>query len=249
MKILKTLALTCFATSAIADTTLIYNDKTEKVSMKMQFANNMMRATTTGDEGGNMIYDANKNTFIMLVPKEKQYFVMDEETVKSLTDIGAMMEKMMEKQLANVPEAQREMMRNMMAGAIKAQMPKQMPAPEYSLTGKSESFNGFSCQIVLKKSGRDKSEYCVTEYSALGMDKSEYETIAEMQKIIESLAKQFGTDSSMNFMELGSFIPVNYRQNDQVGTLSDVNHDSIDPSLFTVPADYKEIDLPFKDLQ
>ena len=248
MKILHTLALACLTTSAMADTTLTFKNNNEKVSMKMQFSDNMMRATTMGDEAGNMIYNAENKTFTILNPQDKEYFVMDEETIESLTDIGAMIEKMMEKQLAEVPEAQREMMRNMMAGAMKARMPKQLPLPEYTLTSKTDSFNGFDCQIVVKKSGRDKSEFCVTEYSELGMSSSEYNIIATFQQTIEKLAKQFGTDQSMNFMELGDFIPVNYEQSGQSGTLTEVSHNSIDAEVFSVPADYKKIELPFSGL-
>jgi len=232
----------------MADTTLTFKNNNEKVSMKMQFADNMMRASTMGEESGNMIYDAKSKTFTILSPQDKQYYVMDEEAIESLTDIGLMMEKMMEKQLAEVPEAQRDMMRNMIAGAMKSQMPKQLPMPEYTLTGNTDSFNGFSCQIVVKKSGRDKSKFCVTEYSELGMSSSEYNVIATFQKTIEKLAKQFGTDQSMNFMELGDFIPVNYEQSGEMGTLTEVNHDSLSSDVFTVPSDYKEIELPFSGL-
>ncbi|MFK8013279.1 MAG: DUF4412 domain-containing protein [Marinicellaceae bacterium] len=249
MKILHTLALTCLTTCALADTTLTYKNNADNVSMKMQFADDMMRATTMGDDTGNMIYNAKNKTFTILIPQEKQYYVMDEKTIESLTDISAMVEKMMEKQLAQVPEEQREMMRNMIAGAMKSQIPKQLPMPEYTLTRKTDSFNGFDCQIVLKKSGKNKSEFCVADYSELGMSSSEYNVIATFQKTIEKLAKQFGTDQSMNFMELGTFIPVNYQQDKQSGTLTDVSHEEIDSSVFAIPVDYKEIELPFADLQ
>lgn len=245
MKILQTLALTCLATTAIADTTLTYSGKKDKVSMKMQFAHDMMRATSVDDNSSYMTYDANKKTFTMFMTDKKQYFVMGEEQIAALSDMTAMMDKMMEKQLANVPEAQREMMRNMMAGALKAQMPKQAPKPVYTMTGKRASYNGFDCQVVAKKTGRKKSEFCVTEYSKLGMSNSEYAIITSFQHTIEALAQQFGQDNSMDFSSLGNFMPVQYKQEGESGTLTDVNHDSLDISIFAIPAGYSEMDMPF----
>ncbi len=245
MKILQTIALTCLATSAIADTTLTFSGKKDKVSMKMQFAHDMMRATSVDDNSSYMVYDANNKTFTMFITDKKQYYVMGEEQIAALSDIGAMMDKMMEKQLANVPEAQREMMRNMMAGALKAQMPEQAPKPVYSMTGKSTSYNGFDCQVVSKKSGRKKSEFCVTDYSNLGMSSSEYDIITSFQHTIEALAQQFGADNSMDFSSLGNYMPVQYKQEGESGTLSDVNHDTLEVSIFAIPAGYSEMDMPF----
>lgn len=248
MKILTTLALTCLTGTVMADTTLVFQDEANKQSMKMEFAHNMMKITSTEGDGTNMIYNATDKTFTMMDSKDKKYYVMGEEDIKALTDVGAMMEKMMEKQLAEMPAEQREMMRNMLAGAMKKNMPKQLPLPEYSLTGKSANYNGFDCQIVLKKSQKEKSEFCVTEYAKLGMSQSEYATIATLQKTVEALTKQFGQDKSMNFMHLGDFIPVKFDQDTQSGTLSEVSHTNISVDVFSIPTEYSKIDLPFTGL-
>ena len=233
------------ATVSIADTTLTFTSKRDKLAMKMQFASNMMRATSVGDNSSYMIYDANKKTFTMFMTDKKQYFVMGEKEIEALSDIGAMMDKVMEKQLANVPEAQREMMRNMMAGAMKARMPKEAPKAVYTMTGESASHNGFDCQIVTKKAGRKKSEFCVTEYSNLGMSSGEYAVITSFQHTVEALAQQYGADNSMDFSSLGDFIPVKYKQEGETGTLSDVNHDNLDASIFAIPAGYSVMEMPF----
>jgi hypothetical protein len=170
---------------------------------------------------------------------------MDEEDIAKLSDMSAMIESMMEKQLANVPEEQKEMMRNMMASAIKAQMPKEMPKAVYSLTGKSSSYNGFDCQIVSKTSGKKKSEFCVTDYSNLGMTSNEYAIITSFQSTIAALAQKHGIDNSMDFSSLGNFMPVKFIQEDQSGTLTDVNHDNLDPKLFEVPEGFTEMVMPF----
>ena len=245
MKFLKTLALTCLATSAIADTTLTFTGSKNKEVMKMQFAGNKMRGTSVDDNSSFMIYDANNKTFTVFASEEKKYYVLDEEDIAKLGDMSAMIEAMMEKQLANVPEAQKEMMRNMMAGAIKAQMPKELPKAVYSLTGERESYNGFDCQVVSKTSGKKKAEFCVTEYSNLGMSSDEYAIITSFQNTIAVLAQKYGADNSMDFSSLGNFMPVKFLQEGEAGTLTDVNHDTLDASIFAIPEGFSEMEMPF----
>lgn len=245
MKILQTIALTCLATSAIADTTLTFEGKKDKEVMKMQFSDDKMRATSVDDNSSFMMYNARNKTFTIFTSEEKKYFVLTEEDIAKLSDMTAMIESVMEKQLAEVPEAQREMMRNMMAGAIKAQMPKKAPKAVYSMTGKTSSFNGFDCQIVKKKSGKNKSQFCVTDYSKLGMSSDEYAVLTSFQGTVEALAQKYGQDNSMDFSSLGDFMPVQYSQGGQSGTLTDVNHDSLDPSIFAIPEGYTEMEMPF----
>lgn len=246
MKLLTTLFISCLATTVSADTTLTFTGKKDKVEMKMQLANNMMRATSVGDNSSYMIYDANNSTFTTFIPKEKKYYVMDKETIEKLGDIGAMMDKMLEKQLAEMPEAQREMMRGMMEKAIKSQMPKQAPKAEYSFNGKSDSYNGFDCEIVVKKAGKNKSEFCVTQYSNLGMKPDEFSVITSFQETIAKLAQQYGQDSSMDFSSLGDYVPVYYKQSkNESGALSHVSHEKLDPRLFAIPDGYSPMALPF----
>jgi len=246
MKLLKTILLSCLATTAIADTTLIFNGKKDKVAMKMQFANNMMRATSVGDNSTYMIYNANNSTFTTFSTNDKQYYVMDKETIEKLGDIGAMMDKMLEEQLSQMPEAQREMMRGMMEKAMKAQMPKQAPKAEYSFNGESDSYNGFDCEVVVKKSGKNKSEFCVTKYSNLGMGADEYSVITSFQETVSKLAQKYGQDQAMDFSSLGDYVPVYYKQSKkETGVLTEVNHDKLDPSLFAIPAGYSQMKMPF----
>ncbi len=246
MKILQTLLLASIATTAIADTTLTFTNKKDNVVMKMQFANNMMRATSVGDDSTYMIYDANNTTFTTFMTEKKEYFVMDKQTIEKLGDIGAMMDAMLEKQLSQMPESQRAMMRGMLEGALKAQMPKELPKPEYNFTGKSASYNGFDCEIVIKKIKREKTEFCVTKYSNLGMQDNEFSVITSFQQTISALAQKYGQDSSMDFSSLGNYVPVYYKQSKREnGALSKVNHDKLDSSIFAIPADYSKMDLPF----
>ncbi|MBL4772485.1 MAG: hypothetical protein JKX98_02415 [Alcanivoracaceae bacterium] len=242
---LLTATLISLATTTIADTTLTFTDKKDKIVMKMQFANNMMRATSVDDNSTYMIYDANNTTFTTFMTDKKEYFVMGQKEIEALSDIGAMMDKMLEKQMAEIPESQRAMMRGMMENMMKSQMPKQAPKAEYKLTGQSSSYNGFDCEIVIKKVKKNKAEFCVTEYSNLGMKDSEFAVITSFQHTIEALAQQYGADNSMDFSSLGNYMPVKYKQAGESGTLSDVNHDKLDINMFAIPQDYIKMEMPF----
>lgn len=249
MKILQTITLTGllagYINNSTADTTLTFTDNNENVSMKMHIADNKLRASSIGDNSTYMIYDANNKTFTTFDATEKQYYIMGEKEIAALSDMNAMVEKLIEEQLGEMPEAQRAMMRGMMENMIKSQLPKEMPKPEYTLTGDSKSYNGYNCQIVSKKSKDDSAEFCVAKYDELGMKSDEYAVINSFQKTIESLAQKVGVDHSMDFSGLGDFIPVHYKQAGQTGSLSGVNHDDIDSSLFAIPEDYSLIELPF----
>lgn len=249
MKILKSLLASSLVlsitTSVIADTTLTFTDKKDNVVMKMQFANNMMRATSVGDNSSYMIYDANNITFTSFATNEKKYFVMDEASIEKLGDVGAMMDDMINKQLADMPEAQRDMMRDMIEKMVKSQMPKEQPKAQYSFNGKSSSYNDFDCEIVIKKSGKNKSEFCVTKYSNVGMSANEFAVITSFQHTVEALAQKYGQDNSMDISSLGDYIPVRYKQAGEKGTLSNVNHDKLDASLFAIPEGYSKMEMPF----
>lgn len=244
MKLLSTLLLSCLTTVAIADTTLTFTNKKDKVVMEMQFANNLMR-TSNFDGESFAIYDGENTTFTVVTADSKQYFVMDKETLESFSDLEAMMEKMLEKQLGQMPAEQREMMRGMMSGILKSQLGKQMEPPIYKFTGKNKSYNGFDCQVVTKKAKRKKSEFCVTDYGKVGMSNTEYDVIRSFQKIMQSMSHQINMDSSMDFSMLGDYIPVKYNQMGESGHLKSVSHDNIDPSMFAIPAGYEKMEMPF----
>ncbi|HHL32283.1 MAG TPA: hypothetical protein ENJ41_06820 [Oceanospirillales bacterium] len=245
MKILQTILLSSLTTVAIADTTLTYTDNKDNVVMKMQFADNKMKATSVDDDSTYMVYDANTTTFTTYMTDKKQYFVMGKEEIEALGDMSNMVNKILEKQLADMPAEQREMMRGMLSSMIKAQMPKEMPKPEYSLTGKTASYNGFDCEVVKKKIQKKKSEFCVSTYKDVGMSASEYAVITSFQHTIEGLAQQVGHDSSMDFSSLGDYIPVKYKQAGKSGTLKSVNHDNLDLEIFAIPAGFSKMEMPF----
>jgi hypothetical protein len=245
MKILNILLLSSLTSVAIADTTLTYKDQNDKVVMKMQFSGHTMRATSMADGTNYMIYDADKETFTSMMSDKKEYVVMGKKEIDALGDPTALVNSMLDKQLAGMPAAQRDMMRKMLASTMKAQLPKKMPAPVYTMTDKTSSYNKFDCKIVTKKSQKETSEFCVSDYTSLGMKSSDYSTIESFQNIVRKLAAQYASDKSMDFSSLGKLLPVHYSQGGKEGTLSAISHNKIDAGAFAIPKGYKQVKIPF----
>jgi hypothetical protein len=156
-----------------------------------------------------------------------------------------MVDKMLNEQMAQLPESQRAQMRGMMESMIKQQMPKPKPAPTYIKSGDSETYNGFSCDVVIKESqGTKNGEFCVTSYSNLGISDAEYDAISAFMKVAEKMAAQFGQDESMNFEAIGQVVPVYFDMESQKGTLDSISDDSLPADTFAIPKGYKQQSLP-----
>lgn len=233
------------SSGVMADTTLIYgNDKGEETT-RMLLTADKVKVTNKAEVDTAVIFNGNKTEFIVVNHDEKNFMVFGEKEIEALSDVSAMMDRMLEKQMANVPEAQRAQMRGMMESMLKSQMPKQAAAPVYAKKGGSESYNGYDCDVVVKTvEGKKSGDFCVTEYQKLDVAPAEYAVIMKFMKIAEKMASQFGNDNSMNFSAIGEVLPVYFNDSGQTGMLMKVNNDKIDAALLTVPEGYKQQELP-----
>ncbi|MCX7545272.1 hypothetical protein [Marinicella gelatinilytica] len=236
---------TMFAGVAVADTTLIYGDDKGQETTRMMLTADVVKVTTNADANADVIFDGNKTEFVVINHDEKSFMVFGEKEIEALSDVSAMMDRMIEKQMANIPEAQREQMRGMMESMIKSQMPEQKAAPTYQKSGATKEYNGYSCDVVEKTvAGKTTGDFCVTDYGKLDVAPGEYAVIAKFMKIAEKMASQFGQDTSMNFDAIGQVLPVYFKDAGQTGILMDVNNDKLDAALLTVPEGYKQQSLP-----
>lgn len=229
-----------------ADTTLVYNDGKGVESSVMHLSDGIMKVTSNeGGQKSEVIYQAGAGSFTVVMHDEKKYMTFGPKEIEQLSDISAMVDKMLDKQLANMPEAQRAQARAMMEGMIKKQMPKQAPVPEYNKTSETRTVNGYSCDVVEKSSkGKGTDDFCVADYGDLGVSSEEYAAIKAMMKVAEKMASQFGVDSSMNFEQVGEVLPVQYDMNGVKASLVDVSHDDLGKQMFKVPAGYEKQSIP-----
>ncbi len=246
MKFKNLLISTCvFAGFAQADTTLIYNDDNGKEQSRMLLTDGKVKMVSSAEVDTAIIFDASQTAFTIINHSDKSFMVFGQKEIEALGDVSKMMDKMINEQLAQLPESQREQMRGMMESMIKKQMPKQAPMPKYIKSGDTSSYNGFDCEIVIKESkGAKDGEFCVASYSKLGISATEYGAVAAFMKVAEKLASQFGQDQSMNFEAIGQVVPVYYDMDSQKGALTSISNDDLPAATFQVPDDYKQQSLP-----
>jgi len=236
---------TLLAGGAMADTTLVYGDNSGQETTRMLLTADAVKVSTNDKTNTDVIFNGNKTEFVVVNHDEKSFMVFGEKEIEALSDVSAMMDRMIEKQMANIPEAQREQMRGMMESMIKSQMPKQAAAPVYEKSGNSKEYNGYSCDVVVKTvEGQSSGDFCVTGYGQLDVAPAEYAVISKFMKIAEKMASQFGQDNSMNFASIGEVLPVYFSDGGQTGILMDVDNGQIDATLLTVPEGYKQQELP-----
>ena len=236
----------CLFTGTVnADTTLIYNNKDGKEQSRMLLTDGKVKMTNQTEAATEIIFNSLNTSFTIVNHNEKSYMVFNQEQLDALGDVSKMIDKMIDEQLSQMPEAQRSQMRGMIESMVKSQMPKQVPMPKYSKSGQTSSYNGFDCDVVIKEhQGKNDGDFCVTEYSNLGISDNEYKTINTFMKIAEKMAAQFGQDQSMNFDAIGQVVPVYYDMTHDKGYLTEVKNDDLPKSTFEVPNGYKEESLP-----
>ena len=240
------LATTLMSSAVWADTTLVYNNGQGKEASVMHLADGVIKMVNDeGNEKSEVMYRAGEGSFTVIMHNEQKYMVFGPKEIEALSDVSAMVNQMLDKQLANMPEAQRAQARAMMEGMLKSKMPKQAPVPEYRRTSETREVNGNSCDVVEKvNQGKSAGDFCVADYADLGISSAEYAAIQGMMKVAEKLASQFGSDNSMNFEQIGQVVPVQYDMNGVKASLVDVSHDKLGDQMFSVPASYQKQSIP-----
>mgnify|MGYP000380310486 CR=1 FL=1 len=241
------LAGALMASAVSADTTLVYNNAKGKELTVMHLSDGVIKMVNQeGRDTSEMLFRGDDGSFTVVMHNERQYMVFGPKEIEMLSDVSAMIDAMLDKQLANMPEGQRAQARAMMEGMVKSRLPKQAPVPDYHKTSNSRDVNGYSCDVVEKvtKGKKDSDDFCVADYGELGISAVEYSAISGMMKVAEKLASQFGNDSSMNFEQIGEVVPVQYDMNGIKASLVKVSHDDLGAQMFQVPAGYEKQSIP-----
>ena len=239
------LSATLVTGAAMADSTLIYNDNNGNETSRIMLSDGLAKMTHNTEVQTALIFDAKGNSFTILDHERKSYMVLGEKEIAALGNVAAMIDRMLEEQLAQMPAGQREQMRGMMKSMIEKQMPKQTAMPTYEKVGQSQTLHGFTCeQVIQMVDGKKQSDFCVADHQALGVSEAEYQGIQSFMKVAEKLAGQFGQNQSMNFASIGEVLPVQYQMDHGTGTLTSVNHNDLPAQTFQVPEGYTQQDLP-----
>ncbi len=234
--------LALFAT-AQADSTLVYSG--EEGLNRILLSPQGLRMEMSGKDGSQaIIYDGQRNAFIIIMPEKKKYMEMTQKDIEAIADMRNRMMQQMEQQLADVPPAQREQMRRMMSGMMKGKMGNATATPttvRYVDTGETAKAMGHSCRIYeMRVNGGYESDVCVAPIKQLGVAENEYAHFSRMLDFMQKMAKSAGINNgSMMAGMPENAMPLWFEQDGQRRTLKSVSHQPLDKSLFLPPAGYQ----------
>ena len=241
-------------TQIIMDVTAPGDKSPKQATMDIQ--NDLMRMETPPEADGEVqpvvIFDAKKQTMLMIDHTNKSYFKVDPQTMKQIKSRMEMMKKQMEAQMANMPAEQRAMMEKMM----KERMPgmqdsdKKKVPHEVRKTSRSDSAGGYDCQVAEVYRGQKKlREMCVTKWSEIRNGdevSSAFKGMVRMMKDFQDSVGQMGGGEDMPFTELeklGGFPIISTEsQGDSKGEVSrvvSIKDKSFDKTRFEPPKGYR----------
>ncbi len=253
-KILMSLTAVLASTTAIADTTIKYdNHGAGSESATVFIQDGKIRAEGTSGENVFMLFDTRDNEMVIVNDDDRSYMVLDREEIEKIVGMQKKMMAQLEQQLAALPESQRAQMRKMMSGMTGGMTNTEAKPRRYERTGESKTIGGFECEMLMIYSGDKKvSEQCVADPSDLDINAADFATMESMRDFVMTLVEGMPMIGE-NMMEYGepgqTEVPVSYTLYSSMagtvgGEIVDVSDSGIDATLFTIPADYKRQKLP-----
>lgn len=233
----------------MTSTTQDGNDKV--ITSKAYIIEDKVLTESSGDRDGSItLFDAEQETFYIINHKKKEYTEMTREDMEALSAMVGEQMKMLEQQLANLPEAQREAVRKQMSASF-----GQQQSIDHQKEASGNMVEGWKTDKYVGMEGdQKKSEIYIASYEELGKDKTDFKALekffAMMQDFTKSMnqntpAAAFGFfDESMPAFKDG--IPIkSIFYNDQgeiftTSTISSIEEESVDESLFRIPENYKK---------
>ena len=192
-----------------------------------------------------MLYTEQGDRMFIINHRQRQYSMLDEETMKRLSGKVNDAMSQLDEQLANMPPAQREQMKKMMGGM--KDMGKKMMEPEITRTGRKGEYGGIACEFVtMRIPNVMNSELCVAETADLDIPADDMQTLESMNAHLQNISDIMSESLGMNipFNQVGG-IPVFIRDDDTPsGRVLQVNPDaSIPGSEMEIPDGYREVPL------
>jgi Domain of unknown function (DUF4412) len=201
-----------------------------------------------GSHSARMLFDQKAQVLRIVLDDEKQYFDLDKDW-RTHSDPMAMMPDI-QKQLEQMPAAQRAMAEQMM----KSRMGGAQPQLEYLWTSDNKKIAGYDCTRVDGMRGDAKvTEYCASKSDDFKMSDAEHQTMLDMQGYLRNfLIMVKNTDDSMRAFQWDTKVdgyPVLTRCYNSGTmtldlTLQSVSRKPLSDDAFVLPSGYKKMELP-----
>lgn len=235
-KVYLTAVLALATATAAADVTLVYDEGDDPFKLRVRAGEIRI------DDGSDswQLYRRADNAIYSVSPDRDRYTRMDVDAAAGIRDRIRSLRERMESQLAELPADQREIARAALAG----QVPGFGVSPDVSVaaTDAREDVAGRACTVFqVRRGGKAGEQLCVASRDALGMTADEFDTVAAMFELMQTLLAGTGMEYvGLPYLELDG-VPIRY-QDGREGrrrTLSRVSHDAIPGLMFEIPPHYE----------
>lgn len=244
--------------TSFADTRLSIQSTTSGEAPQMQsilVTNGKVRMEQGGEDDDTLLlYFQASDTFYAVQPSEESYMEFDPDQAATMMDQASQLQQQMMAQLQErmqelEPEQQEQLMEMMKRSGQSAAGTPEEPT-RYEAGGGNDSVSGVACHWVAAYQGTQKvRELCLADPNAMGMASADKDTMVAMQTSMMALAKRLGS-AAMFQDDMPDGFPVHVRHYDANGQISSeqrvqrVSKDSLEPSLFELPAGYQKRELP-----
>jgi hypothetical protein len=205
----------------------------------------------TGTQSARMLFDEKAQVLRIVLDDQKSYVDLDKDWHKNNDATAAMAG--MQKQLEQMPPAQRAMAEQMMRGRMGG-MTQAPPQLEYVWTNDKQKIAGYDCTRVEGMRGPAKvTEYCGSTSDDFKLSDVERQTVLAMQGYLRDFTIAVkDNDNSMRAFQWDTKVdgyPVLTRclKDGKVTldlTLQSVTRKPLADSIFAVPSGFKKIEMP-----
>ena len=235
---------------ALADVTITTATESDKKDFSIFYvAGGKVRMEyAQGPEPTWMLWQSGVPQMTMVMPKKKTYMVMDKAQLDAAAAQANQAMKDMEEQLQSLPPEMRAQIMKNLPGAGG----KPLVELKISKTGRTEQHAGYSCQIVdvtitgIPMVADAGALHCVVPAAKLGIPDADMQTMRAMAEFMKEMTKSVGhvVGNISDPGEMGG-LPVwsKDKHDGKSWGISSITK-SVDPSVFTVPAGYKQEQMP-----
>lgn len=234
----------------------------ELSSVSIYSEGDAMRMDTAGssaDDSSSVIFDSSASVMTTIDHDAREYFVLDEATVQGIAGQMTDVMQQMQDALKDLPPEQRAMAEQMMKQRM-GSMTQSAPAAErvkLQKTGKSDSVNGYDCDIYeLIEAGQKRQDMCVTDWSNVEGGRDFQQNVKKMSAFFNDLRQAYeesgfnlgSTGDAMSYLDEVDGFPARVREYDggsvtNETTLVSSESQSIDSAMFSAPDGYTQQSL------
>jgi hypothetical protein len=200
-----------------------------------------------------MIYKSKEDAVYMVDESNKQYVIMNRESMAQMNEQMAGMMKQMEEALAELPEDQREMAKQMMKGKMPQGTTAKAPVMEVKRVGKTMKVADKPCERYdILKDGVKTTEIWAVPWKMFEVSEKEFAVFKKMASFMKELisASAFADKAQDGYFagidEIDGF-PMLVRQLEgekvtEETTTKSVKKTKLDATEFDISEDYKQHD-------